>query len=126
MRCFDGTTISTALPSTTVVSAATTVSASTTTSTTEPSNQGSEPALFPIRIEGRWGYINREGEVVVDPQFDDATPFQEGLGRIRVGDEDTGGYGFVDATGTVVISPQFAWANPFSEGLALARESPTV
>ena len=38
--------------------------------------------LYPVLIEGRWGYINGEGRITVIPQFDD------GEGRA---DEDSGG-----------------------------------
>ncbi len=37
------------------------------------------PELFPIRQNQKWGYINRKGEVVVQPQFAQAWFFSEGL-----------------------------------------------
>jgi len=80
-----------------------------------------EAALFPIRADGKWGYIDRQGRVVVEPQYDEAYPFSEGLGRIGIDQETVGKFGFVDATGATAIEPQFSWASDFSEGLALAR-----
>jgi WG containing repeat len=119
-------------------SSATLAPSATTTSPGAPTTQGTvtgedtttstkastaEAVLFPIMVDGKWGYIDREGNVVVAPRFSDAAPFSEGLGRIRVGDEDTGKHGFVDGRGSIVIEPQFAWAAGFSEGLAKARIS---
>lgn len=52
----------------------------------------------------------KSGELVVNPQFDDAGPFSEGLALVKVGNE----YGYVDEAGKYVINPQFdaAWPYP--------------
>lgn len=31
--------------------------------------------LYPFRENGKWGYINQEGEIIVEPQFEDACDF---------------------------------------------------
>jgi hypothetical protein len=36
-------------------------------------------SLFPILLNGKWGYINANGDVVIEPQFDSAGEFREGL-----------------------------------------------
>ena len=54
---------------------------------------------------------------VINPQFDLAFSFSEGLASVEIGDE----WGFIDKTGSVVINPQFGFASPFSEGLAAVR-----
>ena len=101
-----------------------------------------------IRQGNSFGYIDREGNVVIPPQFAYALPFSEGLGAVNVGGTDGGGthmptngkWGFVDATGKFKINPQFFSppeeaapfdlrqanrvlheAYRFSEGLAAAR-----
>ena len=43
-----------------------------------------EAALFPISIEGKWGYIDRAGQVVIKPQYVKARPFSEGLAVVTV------------------------------------------
>ena len=35
--------------------------------------------LARVRVDGKWGYINTEGEVVIEPQFDDAGSFSKGV-----------------------------------------------
>src|SRR5258705_7792584 len=52
--------------------------------------------------------------IVINPQFDEADSFSEGLAAIRAGAK----YGYIDKQGTIVIKPQFDFAGLFSEGLA--------
>ncbi|MEO0020342.1 MAG: WG repeat-containing protein [candidate division WOR-3 bacterium] len=70
--------------------------------------------LFPVKVKDKWGYIDKTGNLVINPQFDDAWSFSEGLAVVQIGDK----LGYIDKTGNLVISPQFAFASAFSEGLA--------
>src|ERR1039458_2518472 len=74
------------------------------------------PALYPVVVNGRWGFANKSGETVINPQFDRAEVFAEGLAPVRMGR-----WGYVDASGKVVINPQFDKADVFSEGLAAVK-----
>ncbi len=60
------------------------------------------------------GYIGRQGKVVIEPRFQDAESFSEGLAAAKSG----GLWGYIDKTGNWVIKPRFLQAKPFSEGLA--------
>ncbi len=62
----------------------------------------------------KYGYINKAGEVVIEPQFDLAQDFTEGLACVRIGDKE----GFIDKTGKIVIEPQYKRAFNFVDGLA--------
>ncbi len=74
---------------------------------------------FPANNDAaRWGYIDKTGAFVIEPQFDGADPFSEGLAVVAVCARRCRRYGYIDKTGTVVIKPQFEWAAEFSEGLA--------
>ncbi len=33
-------------------------------------------SLFPVVVGGRWGYVNKSGEPVINPQFDRAESFR--------------------------------------------------
>ncbi|MFB3897122.1 MAG: WG repeat-containing protein, partial [bacterium] len=35
--------------------------------------------LYPIKKDGKWGYIDRTGKIVIQPQFLERSRFQEGL-----------------------------------------------
>ena len=88
--------------------------------------------LLPIQQDGKWGYINRSGEVIIKPQFDAAGLFADGLALVRYpprkkplkpGEKTAEleeGVGFIDHTGKVVLrldSPLHLNGESFSEGL---------
>src|ERR1019366_3772670 len=72
--------------------------------------------LYPVVVNDRWGFANKSGETVINPQFDRAEVFAEGLAPVRMGR-----WGYVDTSGKVVINPQFDKAGVFSDGLAAVR-----
>lgn len=80
-----------------------------------------EEPLFPVLRDGRWGYIDRAGAVVIPPAFEKAGPFSEGLAAVRTG----GKHGYVDRTGKLVLVPAQAPAGevhrPFRDGRAVVR-----
>ena len=64
------------------------------------------------------------GKFVINPQFDSANDFREGLAEVRIGDDKTGKWGYIDKQGKMVINPQFDCdfsCGVFSEGLAAVR-----
>lgn len=76
--------------------------------------------LFVIRQDGKWGYMNRKGQVVIQPQFAWASwIFSEGLAEACL--ENKNKCGYIDKTGKFIISPQFQEAFRFSEGLAAVK-----
>jgi len=74
-------------------------------------------ALFNVHLDGKGGYINELGDIVIRPQFDGASPFYEGLARV-VFHSPTYSLGYIDESGRLVIPPEFDRAMHFSEGLA--------
>lgn len=63
---------------------------------------------------GKWGYIDTSGKLVVSNQFDSAGPFVEGLAAVTLGNR----IGYIDKSGSYVINPQFDGARNFHSGLA--------
>lgn len=62
-----------------------------------------------------WGYINKTGKFVINPQFEAASDFEGGgLAAVKVG----GVYGFVNRLGTFQINPQFNDAESFRGQMA--------
>lgn len=77
---------------------------------------------FPVYVNGKAGYIDRTGKIVLEPQFDGASYFSEGLARVSVGRDTiiTQGFsqGFIDESGKIVIQPRWDVVSHFSDGLA--------
>jgi len=78
---------------------------------------GVKSNLFPVKIGDKYGYIDRGFNFVLEPQFDEAYDFSEGLARVKVGNK----WGFIKEEGGVVIPPQFDEVYDFSEGLAVVK-----
>jgi hypothetical protein len=53
---------------------------------------------------------SRTGAIVINPQFDEASTFAEGLGAVRIGDYKTGKWGYIDKAGHFAVNPRFDWA----------------
>lgn len=69
----------------------------------------------PFRADnGKWGFKNTGGKVIIEPKFENVNPFFDGMARIKEG----GLYGFIDESGKVVIEPKFVQSSSFNEGAA--------
>jgi hypothetical protein len=64
------------------------------------------------------GFIDRNGKMVIKPQFLEARNFHEGLAAVKIKTANGERWGYIDATGAVVIPPQFEESSDFSDGLA--------
>ena len=84
--------------------------------------------LSPVYENGRWGYADRDGRVVIPARFDAALPFTNGLARVGVVDEELPEvearpnikWGYIDGRGRVLVELRYAVLRDFSEGLAAA------
>lgn len=72
-----------------------------------------------------YGFVDRTGEMVVDPKRWTAKSFSGGLAAVHTED----GWGFIGKTGHYAVKPQFEWVYPddpaayrFAEGLAPVRK----
>ncbi|MGL5808110.1 MAG: WG repeat-containing protein [Xenococcaceae cyanobacterium] len=74
-----------------------------------------------IEFDGKYGYINTQGKIVIPLKFEQATPFYKELAGVKVKNK----WGFIDRTGKIVIQPQFDEVYPFSDGLARVRVGDT-
>ena len=84
--------------------------------------QAEEPVgLFPIEVHGKWGYIDNTGKVVIEPKFDSADIFSEGLAFVNIGEK----VGFIDKTGKLIVEFQKGqfYFRDFSQGLAVVASN---
>jgi len=74
-------------------------------------------SLFPVRIGANFQYINKEGKIVINPQFSSATVFTNGIALVSSpGDE--GRWGYINELGKYIIPATYDQATVFSEDLA--------
>jgi hypothetical protein len=87
--------------------------------------------LAAIKKEGQWGFINKQGDVVVSFRSDLVSSknddgsypvFYNNRCLIAEKKEGITYFGFIDKTGETVIEPQFLNATSFINGLALVLE----
>ena len=79
-------------------------------------------ALYPIKVSDKWGFINRKGETMVAPSFDEADDFNEGAAKVAVTKDSQFGYGFIDQKGQWLVQPIYQKADRFAEGLAVVAK----
>src|SRR5712664_4260315 len=72
-------------------------------------------SIYPVKLGGKYGYIDHAGKLVINPQFEQAGHFSDGTAPVKVGQK----WGYIDRHGKLVIQPQFDLADPFSNGRAL-------
>jgi len=77
-----------------------------------PGDCGGAPAdaISPCKV----GFIDRTGAFAIQPRFEAAEDFREGLAAVRI----DGLWGFIDTNGTLVITPRFEQVRWFQEGQA--------
>lgn len=75
-------------------------------------------AAFSIssRNDNYWGFMDKKGNVIVNPQFEDVGLFNEGKCAVKNSD---GLWGFIDKSGKIIINPQFNEATVFENGRAI-------
>ncbi len=82
--------------------------------------------LAPAYYQGKWGYIDTHGNVIIPFQFDGAWHFRDGLAKVKLTDR----FGWINKTGELIISfayscyPYYSNSN-FVEGLACIKNATT-
>lgn len=77
-----------------------------------------ENTIHPVLLNGKWGYINQTGKMVISPQFDEARDASDGYAAVRVGTL----WGIVQADPAQVSAiPTFSSLGNFEDGLAPAQ-----
>ena len=66
------------------------------------------------KLSLRYGFIDKTGRVVIEPTFNWAEPFMEGLAAVKIGKR----WGFIDPAGKLVIEAKYGTASSFHEGMA--------
>ncbi len=60
--------------------------------------------------DGRWGYVDADGNIKIEPRYEDAKSFSNGLAAVCQDEK----WGFINADGELVIDYQFVGADYFN------------
>ena len=71
-----------------------------------------------MESDGKLGYIDKEGNLVIDFRYDTATSFSEGLASVTEGEKS----GYIDKEGNPAMEERFDEAAPFARGRAFVRD----
>jgi len=71
-----------------------------------------------VKKNGKWGFVNLEGQMVIEPQYEGAGPFNGGLAPVQTG----GGWGYITQENNLVIPAEFTEAKSFYKGIAPVKK----
>jgi len=87
--------------------------------------------VYPVRENRRvfynaelkkYGYADREGNIIIQPQFDKAENFNEGMAAVMIEENWVKSWGFIDMMGKMVIPPTYRLKpGRFLENVAAVR-----
>lgn len=77
----------------------------------------SELKLIPVKSGKEFQYIDKEGKIVINPQFSEATVFRNGLALVRSSGNEPK-WGFITEDGKFSISATYKEATVFNDDLA--------
>ena len=87
----------------------------------EKQGASDEIELIPVKFGRQFQYIDYAGKIVINPQFEKATAFRNGLALVKTPGRD-GRYGYIKPDGQYAMQPVYKQATVFSEGLAWVVE----
>ncbi|MGC8866642.1 MAG: WG repeat-containing protein [Elusimicrobiales bacterium] len=78
----------------------------------------SDEGLCPVKLNGKWGFINNKNKTVIPFKYDDAGIFSEGLAAVEL----KGKWGVIDINGRMVVKNIYDLVMNFYEGIALVNK----
>ncbi len=79
--------------------------------------RGDSEGLFLVSEDGKYGYVNIKGNLVIPLIYDSAGSFSDGLARVM----KDGRRLYIDKTGKEIFSTNYKWTYDFSEGLVFVK-----
>jgi len=71
-----------------------------------------------VKQNGQYGIIDKKGDFIINPRFEDALGFSEGLAAAK----QNGKWGYINKEGNWVIKPQFEDASGFTNSCAVVKQ----
>jgi len=74
--------------------------------------------LIPFSQKGKYGYFDLNGKIAINPQFENASAFRNGLALVSILNNNELKWGFIDNHGKFVINAVYKSATVFQDDLA--------
>lgn len=84
-------------------------------------NEGDNHYVIVNETKDKYGFINSDKNIIVEPKYDQVFNFKEGLAVVSMNSL----YGYIDTNGVEIIPIQYRDAKSFSEGLAGVQDTST-
>jgi len=65
-----------------------------------------------VKVDGKFGFMNKKGEIVIQPVYQDVHRFDHGMAAVEL----DGKWGFIDTLGNMVVKPLFDYVMSFGCG----------
>ena len=69
-------------------------------------------SLIPYRKGDKWGYADAQRNILINPKYNDAQWFSEGLAAVKIGSK----WGYINKQGKLIIPAKFTVAKSFRKG----------
>jgi hypothetical protein len=76
-------------------------------------------SLSKVKKDGKIGYVDINGNIIVKLEFDEGLTFSEGYAAVRQGTK----WAFLDSSGKIITEFKYADVQGFSQGLAPAKKA---
>lgn len=81
------------------------------------SSTSSDINLKPVRVNGKYGFVDKNDRMIIPASFQKAMDYFEGLAAVKYSDK----WGFVDDKGNIVVDCKFEDVNNFANGYARVK-----
>ncbi len=78
-----------------------------------------EPNLYDVGKNGKFGYVDEQGKIVINLLYDDAGKFSESKAAVKKGNS----WGYIDTEGKAITEFEYEWASPFRQGYAVVEKN---
>ena len=71
-----------------------------------------------VQIGDKWGFVSLDGQLVIEPQYENAGAFANGLAPV----ETLSGWGYINQSNELVIEDEYTEACSFYKGIAPVKK----
>lgn len=83
-------------------------------------NEGmADVRIVPAELNGLWGFVDKNGAIIVEYQFDEAREFHEGLAAVRKGTK----WGYINEKGEIVQNIVYEYVEDMHQGFGIVDDN---